>query len=496
MTRAARAFWVMVAATLLLQLAWSFALPTFRGPDEIDHTFRASSLVHGQLLSREKPQDGRGVLVSVSDDLVEAAQGTCLAYWYSEPDNCVPVSSTADGRSSIATAAGSYNPLWYAVAGTVAAPFEGNAADFAMRAVCAVGLALLLGWAASLTTRWDQTGWSLLALVVSITPIVGFSAATAAPNSITIGAGLLLWCAGLTLVERPGAPPLVALLTGAFLLVNTHTTGMIWAVLALLAVFLLRPLGWWSTWIRSDLLRRGGCLVLVGLSVVGELAWVSWADTNSLGEKVPGLGLPSVGETLTQQLVWLFQTVGAFPNRDRPGPVVIYPLFLVPLAVLLVLGSRSADRRTRLAMAVVGAAWIGVPLTLSLIAYRSEGFAWQGRYALPLFAGLALMAARPLALRGRPLGLPLALVVGGTAVAHACSVASVSMRTVERRGSFALAEHLPWAWVLLAAVALVGGLIPLALTSSWPLTRPAPGSRTQPPETSREPDPDRTAAAR
>lgn len=472
MSRAARTFWVMAAATLLLQLAWSLALPTFRGPDEIDHTFRASSLVHGQLLSRAHPDDGRGVLVSVPDDLVSATQGTCLAYWYSQPDNCVPVSSTPDGRSSIATAAGSYNPLWYAVAGAVAAPFEGNAADFAMRAVCGIGLALLLGWAASLTTRWDRTGWSLLALVVSVTPIVGFSAATAAPNGITIGAGLLLWCAELTLVERPEAPPLAALVVGAVLLVNTHTTGMIWAAVALLAMFLLRPLGWWSAWIRADRLRRGASLSVIALAVVAELAWVRWADTNALGEKVPGVGLPSAGEVLNQQLVWLFQTVGAFPNRDRPGPSLIYPIFLLPLAALLVLGLRSADRRTRLGIAVVAAAWIAVPLTLSLIAFRSEGFAWQGRYALPLFAGLALLAGRSLALRGRPLGFPLALVIGSTAVAHACSVASVSLRTVEQRGSFALAEHVPWAWALVAAVALLGGLVPLLLRRTTQPGRP------------------------
>ena len=66
---------LLVAGVLLVQAAWILAVPPFGGSDEFDHYHRAAGVASGQFRLTEPVQDGRGLLVRVPEDNVEAAAG-------------------------------------------------------------------------------------------------------------------------------------------------------------------------------------------------------------------------------------------------------------------------------------------------------------------------------------------------------------------------------------------------------------------------------------
>ncbi len=151
------------------------------------------------------------------------------------------------------------------------------------------------------------------------------------------------------------------------------------------------------------------------------VAWVLLARTNAPDPAGGGPGhAPSFGIVLSQNVLWPLQAVAAFPMRDQPAPPFVYAALLIPLVALLVVGWRAATGRTRLAITLVVGATVVIPSVLTYLTYAQQGTAWQGRYCLPLYVGLPLLAAH--ALTGtRPMRFPhrvvlLALLVLGSAV--------------------------------------------------------------------------------
>ncbi|MCW2866771.1 MAG: hypothetical protein JWR20_959 [Marmoricola sp.] len=456
--RPARAFWVMAIGMLLLELAWIVALPAFRGLDEFAHAFRADSLVHGQLLSRDPSVNGQ--LVSVDAALARAARPECTEYTYTVHDDCRPARTGADGRVVQATSAASYDPAYYVVAGVAALPFTGVTALYAMRIATALLTAALVGWAGAVIARWDSTGWLLTGAVLVLTPVMAYSGAVVAPNAVAYGAGLLFWAAALGVVAEPGSPPLLPLVVSAVLLAHTHTTGLVWLAAAAVALLLLHPPRWWFSWVRSDARRRGSALGVVVLAGVTAFAWVRWAATNSVGPGDPSVSLPTAADLAGQQVVWFFQTIGAFPDRTTPAPLLTYALWTAPVVLLLVGGFRRASAGLRRATAWLVACWVVVPTVLTLVSFRALSYAWQGRYALPLVAGIVLLASYALS-RSRPVPAPRLLgVVVLTAAAHAWSVVAVAGDQAGRGLGYDLVDHLPHATALVLVLSLAGGLLP------------------------------------
>src|SRR4051794_34923318 len=160
--RPARRFALLVfLGAFVLQTAWILAVPPFRGSDEFDHAYRAASVADGVWMPDTPAAHGRGDLVPVSRALVTAAEPICLTYRYLGPDNCFPVATTADGKVLIATAGARYNPVFYALVGWPAQPFDGAAALYAMRFAASLLTCLLLALAAwvvavAFTTSWPR----------------------------------------------------------------------------------------------------------------------------------------------------------------------------------------------------------------------------------------------------------------------------------------------------------------------------------------------------
>ena len=83
------------------------------------------------------------------------------------------------------------------------------------------------------------------------------------------------------------------------------------------------------------------------------------------------------------------QMVGAFPYRDIPAPLGIYPLaFFVIVLLLGAAWRRGPTVRSRRAVLWIAIAAVLVPVLLSLVFMPSAGAIWQGRYEIPFVIGV------------------------------------------------------------------------------------------------------------
>lgn len=459
-----RLFLSVLAGSLLLQLAWIFAVPAFRGIDEFDHVIKADATARGQWTGSEPPPRGRGELMRVRDDVATALGPMCAFYDYTGPDNCSAVRTMGDSTVEIASAASAYNPAYYVVAGVVASPFPGASADFAMRCVTAWLSALMLAWGAAVTRSWANGGWPGLALMVSATPVLVYSTTIAAPNGVGMAGGILMWTGLLGVASNPRAPHLLAASTGAVAVAVTHTTGLLWVPLVLVSILLLRPRRWWVAAWRADRSNATVAASIVLVALAYAACWVRIANTNALAPPADDVPPLRPGDLPIQVVSWLLQTIAAFPTRVEFAPVAVYPIWVLAFLALLVLGCAAATTRTRLVLLLLVGLWFAVPLTLTVVSYASEPFAWQGRYAMPLAVGISVVAGFALSEAGRlPSWRTSFTLVTLALVAHVLSVAAVTLREADRGLSPTFADVVPGppavTAVLVGAIAALGFVV-------------------------------------
>ena len=296
------------------------------------------------------------MVVEVPADLVAAASAQCDSLKYTGHDNCHPIRDVGDGRVTVATAAGNYNPVFYWVIGTAAKPFHGAAALYAMRiataVLCALGFALGVGLLASSTTR---PRWLILGLFASLTPTVVYSTAVAAPNGPEMAAGLLLWASLVVLGQegvegRRSGRLLVMATVAAMLLAVLRTLGPLWLGLVVIAAIGYVGIGRVRDLVRARPSWFLGASTAVALAVAAGIAWA----LNSNSFHAPPVSVAEASQTsadaeasqVFQIPVWTLQLIGAFPFRDQPAPAAVYPMVLVVVVTMLVVAVRRSRGRS------------------------------------------------------------------------------------------------------------------------------------------------------
>lgn len=410
-----RVLGLFASGLLLLQLAWTIAFPPFWGMDEPDHAFRAASVAAGHwqpsTVSAD-PNEARGEMVRVPTDLAWSAAAVCLLHPWSQPGNCMPMGAERNGTVPIATAAGRYNPVYYAVAGTVARPFHGNAALYAMRVATAVWSALLLTAALWALLTWARTRWPFTVLLLACTPQVLYSTAVAAPNGVHLAASITLWASLVGLLRRPDPGPTrtgLAVLTAVsgVTALWTHSLALMWVPLIVAASFGLVGRGSWRRALDRDVQRP---LLVIVAAYVASGVWVLMARTNDPMAQPHVILMRSAWAYVERGLLlWPLQATAAFPDRKDSAPPLIYGIWLVAVIMLLVLAwprlRASAHRLEALTLGAIVLTSFTVPTVLTLATVHRIGGAWQGRYGYPLavgfFFGLALLLDRSVSDRGR-----------------------------------------------------------------------------------------------
>ena len=461
MTRAARALRavggvrLLAAGLLALQVVWIFAVPPFRGVDEFDHAYKASAVADGQWAPEPAAATrGTGAWLDVPRHLVAAANPECSALLYTKPHDCVGT-RIDDDTDRVASGAGRYHPVFYALVGTPAERFDGATSLYVMRAAAALVCWAFFVLALAATRCWARTRWPYLALVVATTPVVAYTTVLPAPNGAEITSAMALWCALLGLATRrdPSLDGrlLVIGTVSAATLVTLRSFGPLWCVLIALTVLVTvrveRPR------LRQVVLgSRGWLAMLVVLgATMASLVWIRSMGSLVVGTNPSPLSpLTKLGTTARELLLWLFQSIAAFPTRNEQTHPAVYGLYLIVFLTLVVAAYRVSSGRARAGLVMAALASAVVPAAVTFSTLETYGTAWQGRYTLPYAVGIVLVAGLLLD-RAAPRGRTDVLVVGG-AFYVTCQVVSPVLVAVHERSTSPGVDN--GAWVLLPPIVL------------------------------------------
>lgn len=380
----------VMLAVAILQALWIAVVPPFRASDEFDHAFRAAAVADGHWVATESTDVGRGMLVRAPADLVKAAENQCASLSYTGYDNCHSAGDAGDGHVWVGSGAATYNPVYYWVVGTAAQPFAGAASLYVMRVVSAVLCLIFVALGAWALSRRGTPRWAGVGFALALSPVLVFSMSMTAPNGLEMAAAIALWCA---LIAVPDARD--AQLERRLLLVAGAAAVVLGFLRDLGPLFILLIVGTALVMHRQraiDVIRRRryvvlGCVLAVGLAVGWGQAWLRLIRVTGHAEQQ--------GESTwswTTLILWPLQTIAAFPYRDQPGPLIVYPVFLVAVAALLAMALRVAPRVEAAVVLGSAALALALPFGLTELTRSSRGVMWQGRYGLPLAVGFVLLA--------------------------------------------------------------------------------------------------------
>ncbi len=475
----------------VMALAWIIATPPSGGPDEPNHVTRSAALVRGQLDG--EPSELTRQPAFELPAWVGAPDPGCFAQQPFTPATCATSQPRPGGEEVLIETRSADYPIWGHLLPGLGTFLPSNMAGWAARGLDALPAVLLLGLAFVVRARrgWLAAGGALLA----ITPMAWFSVAVVNPSGLVVAGGIALWV-GLGALRD--ATMLHRWLTAAAwaALVLPRRDGLIWAVLILSIAVVADQVGFRDTWRR---LGVGPQILVVG-STLATMAWASRSDTASASALllVPVVPFVVAGARRLWLSRWLVgvmrrsaaavvtvivglvvsflimdrrptgydgnvllivigrtglhlrETIGVLGWLDTPLPETMVMLWVLGLGVL-VGAALLADARPLLwGAAATLAAGIAASWVLEMGQGDPTGTYWQGRYYLPLLAGIPILLSGQHDTKGvRPLPFQVAVLarLGRVTLLIALVVLNVALAAAMRRWGVGIAGSLsPFAW--------------------------------------------------
>lgn len=460
---------------------WALGSPLFSVPDEPSHAIYAAAAVRGEIWA---PSDGSLTHVTVPADLAYAQDVPgCFAFHPEIGADCAHAYGGHPGTAKVDTRAGRYPPFYYIYAGLGSLAFTGAKAIYVMRLLTVLLCAALLASAACSALRSRRPWIAIAGLSLAVTPQVLFFAGGVNPQSPEIAAAVALWVGGFVLLSelRSGGhepltwknPHLRRTITGAAVLSVSRPLSLLW--LAIIVVALLVLLATRES--LGRLLRSRAFLGGVSIVLVTSATTVFWILVR---KSMIGTGIPTYASTPLRTAILmsvdklnaeLAQMIGFFGWLDTPAPGIVYPVFLAALGGIGVLALAVGGRRLGIVMALLTAAVVVIPVVLEVMTYKTDAFPWQGRYTLPIAAGIPLLlglvaadARRPIAMAPRRGTLAFAAAFG---VVHAFSLVAAVNRYIKGSGTYfgfrpvagSWAPPVPLFLLCLAMLAAIGATV-------------------------------------
>ncbi|MFF1871785.1 DUF2142 domain-containing protein [Kitasatospora herbaricolor] len=466
-----RRLWV-VSFVLFFMLGGAFSLSTPMGasPDEHAHIIRAAAVARGQLGGTEVMVPHR--VANIDGNFAET--GVQLPAWYEDlktvnscyvfrPERsagCAPgLGHSAEQITEVTTAAGRYNPAYYAAVGWTSRVLDGVSGLYLMRLVSAAIGAALLASAMVAAAEWHRRSITVLGMLAAATPMSLFMIGMVNPSGAEIAAGTLVWSSVLPILMSPEPKLLTRRLArlgiGATVLISIRPLGIIWFLGAVVGGLLLQERGA----LRSVLSRKSAWIwgLVVAATSASALAWTALHPDHSVIDTPADLTVRKAARmSFDSSLTYIKQMIGYFGWLDTPTPAA--PLLVWSTVVLLLAMLALCFARLRETVAVLGivAGIILIPVVAQAAQAQQLGLIWQGRYLLPFAVGLPITAAAICVKRSPVNGMPwrrlVALSAFSLSVVNLTSfVWALRRNTVGTEGSFLLL-HAHWSppgtWLL------------------------------------------------
>jgi hypothetical protein len=383
----------------LLDSAWVVASPIFSGPDEAAQAVKAAAVVRGQLVGRAGP-DGHRWLVSVPGPFSTSSVVAFSLCYFSRTDESGSCGLSFTGPRTtqvVSTQFGAYPPLYYAVVGLPSLAGVSATSVYVMRLVSAALTSAFLASAVVSALAWRRSRLLVLGLVAAATPIVIYVGATINDSGLEISAAICLWVSALVLLIDPPPNGVARLLT------KTVVAGS--------ALVLARPLSpLWLVVVGATALALGGTKHLrahlarpsrwawVALLVICSglaLGWTATVGVDVLGKPLGGQASAAhvAAYMLSHTPTYLRQAVGMFSFDNVPASLFTFVVWAGVVTLLVAAAVALGRRRQVIVLLSLAGSAILIPLAIELVEARRYGLLWQGRYSVPLAAGVPVVAA-------------------------------------------------------------------------------------------------------
>ncbi len=410
---------VLAAGFALFTFAWAFSSVPYRPPDETAHYVRAASIASGTLLGPKASVTGETPVQTAflkpdgRADTVDAKLAPpglpCI--------NGKPVPST--GRCAIANYVGNYQPLPYLLP-ALAVRFASNADSALWLGRIAAALQSMAFVALALALLWEEGGWSILGLLLALTPSVLFLGSVINPDGLEVVASLTCAAGSLRISRGPA-----------------DAARWVWAATALGAV--VTVLAWQLGWVfvladiavaaalagraqlRELLAARRRTVYVSGLAVGTALAlYLAWGLSTGLLHGTFGVSpfWQGLHAGFRELRFALHDAVALFGAVDVPLPSGID--YWVWWGLVLALGAGAmalASARERAIVMAVTLVALAFPVLFYSWVQRHSGFGLEGRYVLPLLALVPLVCGELVFRHRRELSPHLTRFVPSTLIA-------------------------------------------------------------------------------
>jgi hypothetical protein len=477
---------LLVLGYALVLGAWVVTNPPSAAPDEPSHFAKALAAGDGQLAGKPSGLSaefiahnfGAKSVTQLSRSFrafdIPAASNyqslPCFAFQENVTARCQRNDTGVDPYISII---GAYPPYTYIPAGLAAKAADGRQSKLwlARFASAAISLALI---AVAAGILWGENPrrrrFRLLGLLVAVTPMAIFLGSEVGANGIEIAGGVAVAASVLRLAsdEHPRAAVWIVAGICGFVLGLTRPVSPLWLVvdgLLLIALVGIRPL------VRR--LRYGGrwAASAAALWAGGAVLGYGWLTVHHTRTPFPPLGEvhSAAGRTWDDLPRVLVDLIGKFGWQDTKLPWLAYAAWAALAGVLVLAAFIVGSRRDRLVLVASLAGGLIVTLAVGGLVIQASGFGMQGRYVLPFFVVIPLLAGdtlarAPLRVRAHPIARS-ATVVGAGIVVLVLSVAwgtNARRYAVGNHGPVWFADAAQWkppgGWVLWAVVVAAGTL--------------------------------------
>ncbi len=395
--------WVVTFALLsAVEWFWVVATPLGSGFDEPSHVIKAAAVVRGEWLGQPLPHMSRAYMWMIVPETFSQLTYRSDCYKLS------PMSSASCEKAIIESSApvralthvGRYPPLYYLFVGIPSLFGHSKNALYMMRFFSAMVSAALLALAVTLAFGYAGGGLLLAGIAVSISPAVLYLGSIVEPSGLEVSSAVSLWTALLLLVRRrPGPIPrplvVVAALSAAVLDL-TRGLSPLWliAILFVTLVVLTPPARLREIW-RDSSVRVGAVAVAVATGLA--IAWTLGTDSLAFVRNLPNPFVHDSYPTIMRAIfgrTWSYvvEMLGGFNPRNTHASLGLLILVGGCLLSLVIVAFVRGSGRARLAMALLVVGTVLAPVVLASLHARTDGIIWQGRYVLPLAAGLPLIA--------------------------------------------------------------------------------------------------------